>query len=69
MAYQVTDRCSRCGACLDACPNDAILSVPAMTIDPLLCTECLGYSETPACVPLCPDRAIVPLTYPESKAP
>jgi electron transfer flavoprotein alpha subunit len=51
------DRCAGCGACVDACPNDAVLVNGIAVIDPDVCTGC------GACIPVCPTEALS-LTHP-----
>ena len=61
MAYVITDECTACGLCAQVCPNDAIVALePIYRIEPLYCTECVGYAETARCVEVCPPGAIVP---------
>ena len=53
MAYVISDECTMCGACKDACPVEAINEGdPKYTIDPDVCTDCA------ACVDECPVEAI-----------
>ncbi|THB67248.1 MAG: 4Fe-4S dicluster domain-containing protein [Spirochaetaceae bacterium] len=53
MAHVISDECVACGACVDACPVNAILEGdPIYKIDPALCTDC------GACVDECPTEAI-----------
>jgi len=60
MALMITDDCTACGACLDVCPNDAIIKGdPIYVINPNLCTECAGYFIESQCVSLCPVDAII----------
>ena len=55
MAYFITDRCNRIGACLPVCPVDAISEGgPVYVIDPEKCIEC------GACAAACPTGAIDP---------
>lgn len=59
MAMMINDDCIDCGACLPACPNDAIIEgaatdVPVYWIDADRCTECVGAHEEPQCVEACP---------------
>ena len=47
------DKCEGCGACVDACPSEAIKMVDnKAVIDPDNCTDC------GACVDACPTSAI-----------
>jgi len=45
-------RCTRCGACLDACPVNAITLNDTAEIDKEICTGC------GLCVEKCPHQAI-----------
>ena len=55
MAIMITDECINCHACEPECPNDAISpGADVYVIDPLLCTECVGFSDTPQCAYVCP---------------
>lgn len=55
MAYTITDACTTCGECLDACPVEAIEpGEPIFVITDLCC----DFAE---CVATCPEHAIVPL--------
>jgi ferredoxin len=59
MAYWIDSGCTACGECLPKCPNDAISKgTPIYRIEPLLCTECVGYEDAPQCVDVCPEGAI-----------
>lgn len=59
MAFQIDSSCTQCGECLPKCPNDAIRQGDSIChIEPLLCTECVGYAEEPQCVEVCPEDAI-----------
>ena len=61
MAYVITDECTACSLCAQVCPNDALLALqPIYRIEPLYCTECVGYDEAARCVEVCPAGAIVP---------
>jgi NAD-dependent dihydropyrimidine dehydrogenase PreA subunit len=54
MAYKITDDCTTCGACMSACPSEAIKEGdPKFTIDADACIDC------GACVDTCPAGAIV----------
>ena len=61
MAQQIDQqRCTRCGVCMDVCPNEGIEEVDGdYIILAALCTECYGYGSTPQCVDVCPADAIV----------
>jgi ferredoxin len=51
----ITDECISCHACAPECPNDAIaLGDERYEIDPGLCTECVGFADTPQCAYVCP---------------
>ena len=55
MAILITEECISCHACEPECPNGAItLGDEIYEIDPMLCTECVGFSDTPACAYVCP---------------
>src|SRR5580658_3523090 len=55
MAILITDECITCHACEPECPNDAItLGAEIYEINPDLCTECVGFSDTPQCAYVCP---------------
>ena len=61
MALMITDECTKCLACLDPCPNDAVSARdPIYVIDPLICTECVGAEDEPQCEVVCPMDCIVP---------
>ncbi len=55
MATMITGDCINCGACEPECPNNAISQGdPVYKIDPLLCTECVGFHDYEACAAVCP---------------
>jgi hypothetical protein len=55
MATMITSDCINCGACEPECPNNAIKQGdPIYVIDPLLCTECVGFHDYEACAAVCP---------------
>lgn len=62
MAYSINaDFCSSCGACLDVCPNEAILEKgSSFIIDQQKCKECRGTSASPQCAKVCPADACHP---------
>ncbi len=61
MAYHITDECILCGACEEACPNEAISEgEDTFVIDPDKCTECVGFYDTPQCYEVCPVEAPEP---------
>ena len=54
MAYKITDACTKCGACADTCPVEAISEGDAIyVIDADACIDC------GACADACPVEAIV----------
>jgi ferredoxin len=55
MATMITSDCINCGACEPECPNNAISQdAEIYVIDPLLCTECVGFHDYEACAAVCP---------------
>jgi hypothetical protein len=55
MATMITSECINCGACEPECPNNAISQGdPVYVIDPILCTECVGFHDFEACAAVCP---------------
>jgi ferredoxin len=61
MALTINYDCIACAACVDDCPNEAISEGPGIyVIDPMCCTECVGYNDEPQCVTICPVDCIVP---------
>lgn len=61
MAQQIDQRrCTRCGVCLEVCPNEGIEEIDGdFVVISALCTECYGYSSTPQCLDVCPANAIM----------
>lgn len=61
LATFITDDCINCGACEPECPNDAIFAGDlAYVIEPLLCTECVGFHAREACQAVCPVACCLP---------
>ncbi len=60
MALMITDECIACGACISECPNEAISEGEPYVINPDLCTECVGFFDTPQCQEVCPVDCIIP---------
>lgn len=61
MATMITDECINCGACEDECPTVAItMGETIFVIDPGICTECVGFFDTPQCSEACPVECCVP---------
>ena len=57
----ITEECINCGACEPECPNQAISQgEDIFVIDPLLCTECVGFHDEEACAAVCPVDCCVP---------
>lgn len=55
MALSIIESCVNCWACVDVCPNDAIVEAkPHFQIDDRKCTECLGDFTDPQCAAICP---------------
>lgn len=55
MATMITTECINCGACEPECPNNAISQCEEIyVVDPLLCTECVGFHDYEACAAVCP---------------
>ena len=53
MAFVITNRCVKCGACESTCPNKAIVEESKQfAIDYFKCVQC------GACISICPNRAI-----------
>ena len=61
MSLKITDQCIACDACVDECPTEAISEAdPIYIIDSDMCTECVGFYDSPSCVNVCPVDSIVP---------
>ncbi|MCC7342756.1 MAG: 4Fe-4S binding protein [Bryobacterales bacterium] len=59
MACRVEPHCNACGICVAICPVNAILeTVDGVRISSALCTECVGYADTPVCMEVCAIDAI-----------
>ena len=59
MIYVDSSRCSGCGACVNACPTEAIrLQNGLAAVDQTLCNEC------EACLEVCPELAILSVSEP-----
>ncbi len=56
----ITDECIACGACISECPNEAISEGEPYVINPDLCTECVGFFDSPQCQEVCPVDCIIP---------
>ena len=55
MALKITSECINCDVCEPQCPNQAIsMGDEHYTINPDLCTECVGHFDEPQCVAICP---------------
>jgi ferredoxin len=55
VAILITEDCISCHACAPECPNSAIsMGEEIYEIDPGLCTECVGFDNTPMCAYVCP---------------
>ncbi|HEY4223718.1 MAG TPA: YfhL family 4Fe-4S dicluster ferredoxin [Myxococcota bacterium] len=61
MATLIVDDCINCGLCEPACPNKAITAGEQMyVIEPLRCTECVGFHGEEQCAKVCPVEACLP---------
>ncbi len=55
MSTMITEECINCGVCEPECPNEAITEgEEVFVIDPLLCTECVGFHAKEQCAEVCP---------------
>ncbi|WP_019896429.1 YfhL family 4Fe-4S dicluster ferredoxin [Hydrogenovibrio halophilus] len=60
MALKILEACTNCDMCEPECPNEAIYyGEKIYEIDPDLCTECVGFYDTPTCVSVCPVDCII----------
>jgi len=56
----ITDECLMCGACADECPVGAISEDEYQyVIDQSVCVKCEGYADSPQCVDVGPNGAIL----------
>ena len=61
MATMITEECINCGACEPECPNEAISEGSEIfQIDPVLCTECVGFHDEEQCAVVCPVDCCLP---------
>ncbi len=61
MALEINEDCIACGACEPECPVSAISEGdPIYIIDPGICVECEGYSDSAQCAEICPVDACIP---------
>ena len=69
MSLLITEECINCDVCEPECPNGAITQGEEIfTIDPALCTECVGHFTASQCIEVCPvDCIISDLRHAESK--
>ena len=57
----ITEECINCGVCLPECPNEAITEGSEIfQIDPVLCTECVGFHDEEQCAVVCPVDCCLP---------
>jgi Fe-S-cluster-containing hydrogenase component 2 len=55
MSLSIAAPCVNCWACVDVCPNDAIVEArPHFVIEAKRCTECDGDHADPQCASICP---------------
>ena len=60
MALKIIKGCINCDMCEPECPNKAIsFGAKIYEIDPDLCTECVGFYDTPTCISVCPLDCII----------
>jgi ferredoxin len=61
VSLKITPECINCGTCEEACPTGAISENTAdniRVIEPLRCTECVGFYERMMCRIECPVECI-----------
>ncbi|PHR65180.1 YfhL family 4Fe-4S dicluster ferredoxin [Pseudidiomarina marina] len=55
MPVVIDSDCINCDMCVPECPNDAIaMGKEHYVVDVNKCTECEGFYDEPACIPVCP---------------
>jgi len=60
MSLLITEECINCDVCEPECPNGAITQGEEIfTIDPTLCTECVGHFTNSQCIEVCPVDCII----------
>ncbi|WP_291992794.1 4Fe-4S binding protein [Candidatus Accumulibacter sp. ACC003] len=60
MALKITSACRNCWACIDVCPQQAIVEAsPHFVIKAEQCNECLGVHDDPQCASICPIEAAI----------
>ncbi len=60
MALKILKGCINCDMCEPECPNTAIsMGEKIYEINPDLCTECVGFYDTPTCISVCPIDVII----------
>ncbi len=60
MSLSIAAPCVNCWACVDVCPNDAIVEAkPHFRIEAKRCTECEGDYAEPQCATICPIEAAI----------
>lgn len=60
MPVIIESDCINCDMCEPECPNEAIfMGKKHYEVNTDKCTECEGYYDQPACIPVCPIECIV----------
>ncbi|KFZ29338.1 ferredoxin [Pseudidiomarina atlantica] len=55
MPVVIDSDCINCDLCVPECPNEAIeMGAAHYVVNAAKCTECEGYYDQPACIPVCP---------------